>query len=65
MCQCLALVAIKQDDVASLGLSLAQLKPQPDALDLAGNLAAFQRVPGPPPAEVFFAAPWTVATGRS
>ncbi len=27
---------------------------KPHALDLAGALAAFQRVPGPPPAEVFF-----------
>ena len=32
----------------------AQLQAQPHALDLAGDLAAFQRVPGPPPAEVFF-----------
>ena len=30
---------------------------KPHAHDLAGALAAFQRVPGPP-AEVFFAAPW-------
>src|SRR5271166_6438315 len=52
--QGLALVAIKEDDVAGLGLGLAQLKAQPHALDLAGALAAFQRVPGPPPAEVFF-----------
>ena len=30
-------------------------------LHLAGDLASLQRVPGPPPAEVFFATPWTVA----
>ena len=52
--QGLALVAVKENDVAGLGLGLAQLKAQPHALDLAGALAAFQRVPGPPPAEVFF-----------
>src|SRR5271166_711246 len=52
--QGLALVAVEEDDVAGFGLGLAQLKAQPHALDLAGALAAFQRVPGPPPAEVFF-----------
>ena len=54
MCQGLALVAIEENDVAGFGLGLAQLKAQPHALDLAGALAAFQRVAGPPPAEVFF-----------
>src|SRR5271166_3156217 len=54
VCQGLALIAIEENDVAGLGLGLAQLKAQPHALDLAGALAAFQRVPGPPPAEVFF-----------
>ncbi len=54
VCQGLALVAIKENDVAGLGLGLAQLEAQPDALDLAGALAAFQRVAGPPPAEFFF-----------
>ena len=53
MRQGLAFVAIKQNDVAGLGLGLAQLEAQPHAVDLAGHLAAFQRVPGPPPAEVF------------
>jgi hypothetical protein len=52
--QGLALIAIEENDVAGLGLGLAQLKAQPHALDLAGGLATFQRVPGPPPAEVFF-----------
>jgi hypothetical protein len=50
----LALVAVEQNDIAGLGLGLAQLEAQPHALDLVGVLAAFQRVPGPPPAEVFF-----------
>jgi len=54
MGQRLALVAIEQNDVASFGLGLAQLQPQAHALDLVGDLAAFQRVSGPPPAEVFF-----------
>ncbi len=54
VCQGLALIAIEENDVAGLGLGLAQLKAQLHALDLAGALAAFQRVPGPPPAEVFF-----------
>jgi hypothetical protein len=34
------------------GLCLAQFEAQSDALDRVGILAAFQRVPGPPPAEV-------------
>src|SRR5271167_3958187 len=50
--QGLALIAIEENDVAGLGL--AQLKAHPHALDLAGALAAFQRVPRPPPTEVFF-----------
>ena len=54
MRQRLALVAIKQNDVASLGLGLAQLEPKPNALDLGRDLAPLQRVPRPPPAEVFF-----------
>ena len=52
--QGLALVAVEEDDVAGFGLSLAQLKAQSHAFDLGRNLAAFQRVPGPPPTEVFF-----------
>ncbi len=54
MRQRLALVAVKQHDVASLGLGLAQLKPEPNALDLVGDLPPLQRVPWPPPPEVFF-----------
>src|SRR6266567_44064 len=52
--QRLALVAVEENDVAGLGLGLAQLEAQPDALDFGGNLPTFQRVAGPPPAEVFF-----------
>jgi hypothetical protein len=46
MCQGLALAAINENDVAGLGLGFARLKVQPHALDLAGALAAFQRVAG-------------------
>ena len=63
MCQRLAFITIEKDDVASLGLTLAQLQTQSDPFDLACVLATFQRVPGPPPAELFFAVPWTVANG--
>jgi hypothetical protein len=54
MRQCLALVAIEQDDVAGCGLLFAQLQAQPDPFDLAGGLASLQRVPRPPPTELFF-----------
>ena len=67
MRQCLALVAVEQYDVAGFGLALAQLQAQANPSHFAGDLAAFQRVTGPltgpPPAEVFFAAPWTTAIG--
>jgi hypothetical protein len=54
MRQRLALVAIEQDDVAGCGLLFAQLQAQPDPFDLAGGLASLQRVPRPPPTELFF-----------
>ena len=54
MRQRLALVAIEENDIAGLGLGLAQLKPEPDALDLSRDLPPLQRVPRPPPPEVFF-----------
>src|SRR5271165_1275700 len=54
MRQCLAFVAIEKNDVAGFGLTLAQLQAQADPVDLAGDLPPFQRVPGPPPAELFF-----------
>jgi hypothetical protein len=63
MRQRLALVAIEQNDVAGFGLLLAQLQAQADPLDLGGVLPALQCVPRPPPAELFCAAPWTVASG--
>ena len=54
MRQRLALVAVEKNDVAGFGLTLAQLQAQADPIDLAGDLPSFQRVPGPPPAELFF-----------
>jgi len=63
MRQRLALVAIEQNNVAGFGLLLAQLQPPPDPFDVVGALAPLQGVPRPPPTELFFAAPWTVATG--
>jgi hypothetical protein len=53
MCQRLALVAVEQDNIAGFSLLLAQLQTQADAFDLGGNLTTAQRVPRPPPAEVF------------
>ena len=63
MRQRLALVAIEQNNVAGFGLLLAQLQTQTDPIDLAGDLPPFQCVPRPPVTELFFAAPWTVASG--
>ena len=63
MRQRLALIAVEQHDVAGFGLTLAQLQAQADPIHLAGGLASLQRVPGPPPTELFFATPWTIATG--
>ena len=54
MRQRLAFVAVKENDVAGLGLSLSQLEAQSHTLDFGGNLTTLQRVAGPPPAEVFF-----------
>ena len=63
MRQCLALIAIKQDDVAGRRLLLAQLQTQANPIDLTGNLPPFQSVPRPPVTELFFAALWKVASG--
>jgi hypothetical protein len=63
MRQRLALIAIKQNDVAGFGLLLAQLQTQAYAIDLAGNLAPFQCVSRPPVTELFFVTPWPVASG--
>jgi hypothetical protein len=54
MRQRFAFVAVKQNDVARFGLPLAQLQAQSDPFYFVDNLPAFQRVPGPPPAELFF-----------
>jgi hypothetical protein len=63
MRQRLAFIAIKQHDVASRSLLLAQLQTQANPIDLAGNLASFQGVPRAPATELFFATPLTVASG--
>ena len=47
-------VAVKKNDIVSLGLTLAELQTQADPIHLVGDLASFQRVPGPPPTELFF-----------
>ena len=52
--QCFALVAVKQNDIAGFGLTLADLQAQADPIHLAGDLPPLQRVPGSPPAELFF-----------
>ena len=54
MRQRLAFIAVEQNDVAGLGLAFAQLQAQADPIHLAGGLASLQRVPGPPPTELFF-----------
>ena len=54
MRQRLAFVAVEKNDVASFGLTLAQLQAQADPIHLAGGLSSLQRVPGPPPTELFF-----------
>ena len=63
MGQRLALVTVEKNDVARLGLLFAQLQAQAHAVHLALRLTPFQSVPRPPPAELFFAGPWTVASG--
>jgi hypothetical protein len=54
MGQRLALVAVEKNDVARLGLLFAQLQAQTHPFHLAFRLTSLQRVPGPPPAELFF-----------
>jgi hypothetical protein len=53
MRHCLALVAIKKNDVAGCGLLFAPQPAQADPFDLACDLAPLQRVPRPPPTEFF------------
>ena len=54
MRQRLAFVAVEKNDVAGFSPALAQLQAQADPIHLAGRLASLQRVPGPPPTELFF-----------
>src|SRR5258708_19000739 len=54
MGQRLALVAVEKNDVARLRLLFAQVQAQAHSFHLALPLTSFQRVPGPPPAELFF-----------
>ena len=51
MSQRLALVGVKQNDVAGASLVFAQHQSEPDTIDVVGNLTALQRVSWPPPAE--------------
>jgi hypothetical protein len=53
MRQRLALVAVEQNDIAGFGLLLEQFQAQADPVDLGGDLASLQRVPRPPPTELF------------
>ena len=53
MRQRLALIAVEENDVASFRLLFSQLQAQADPFDLGGDLAALQRVPWPPPTELF------------
>ena len=62
MCQRLALIAVEKDNVARFGLAAAQLQAQAHPFHLRFPvLTSLQRVPGPLPAELFSARPWTVA----
>ena len=63
MCQRLALIAVEKNNVARFGLLFAQLQAQAHPFHLAFRLTPLQRVPWPPPADFFFARPWTVANG--
>src|SRR5689334_5202974 len=54
MRQRLAFIAVEQNDVAGDSLLFEKLQAQPGTFDIGGDLAPFQRVPGTPPAEVFF-----------
>jgi hypothetical protein len=54
MRQSFAFVTVKKNDIASLSLTFTKLQTQTDPIDLAGDLASLQRVPGPSPTELFF-----------
>jgi hypothetical protein len=54
MRQCLALIAVEQNNVAGRGLLFAKMQTQTDPFDFGGDLASLQRMPWAPPAELFF-----------
>src|SRR6202049_4622751 len=54
MRQRLTFVTVKKNDITSLNLTFTKLQTQTDPIHLAGGLASLQRVPGPPPTELFF-----------
>lgn len=54
MRQCLALVAVKQNDVSGVGLLFEKVQTQTDPFDFAGELTPLQRVPRASLAELFF-----------
>ena len=58
MRQRLALVAVEQNDVARLGLLLAQLQTQAGSFDLGGDLAMPSACAAAGASGTFFAAPW-------
>ena len=47
-------VTVKKNDITSFRLTLAKLQTQTDPVHFGGDLASLQRVPGPPPPELFF-----------
>ena len=47
-------IAVEKNNVARFGLLFAQLQAQAHPFHLAFRLTSLQRVPGPPPAELFF-----------
>ena len=63
MRQRLTFVTVKKNDIARLSLLFTKLQTQTDPIDLTGGLTSLQRVPGPPPSELFFATPCIIATG--
>ena len=53
MCQRPALIAVEKNNVARFGLLFAQLQAQAHPFHFAFRMTSLQRVPGPPPAELF------------
>ena len=65
MRQRLALVGEQQNDIAGLGLRLAQFEPQADTIDLVAICRPFSVCRGRRKRNLFSAAPWRAASGRS